>query len=119
MSGAHANLKTYLFFLELKAAPFWNEAIWNIDFYDHEGSCIFYTNLTLNIIIDVVYCGDDKYMLQVFRRKVEYEDVRLKLAPLAGSISIAWNGERYESIPTNPQGLIEIIKEIQDFPFVF
>jgi uncharacterized protein with ParB-like and HNH nuclease domain len=111
-SGEYANLKTYKLYLEFKSTPFWDTALWIINFYSNEGSCAYFDNIQKNIAINVINCFEDDYKIQVFRRNLPEEDIKNDLMNLVNSIDLEWNGERYESKPQNKENIINLIKNV-------
>ena len=119
MSGSYANLMSYRMYLDMKSAPFWDSSIWSLTYYDKEGSCTVFDNTGSNIAIDVIYCGNLNYRLEVFRRRVESENTKNDLSSLATNLNLNWNGERYESNQIDMQSNIDLIKQIQQFEISF
>lgn len=114
-SGSYANLMSYRMYLDMKSAPFWDPSIWTLSYYEKEGSCTVFYNTGSNIAIDVIYCGNIKYRLEVFRRRVESANTKNDLSPLASNLNLDWNGERYESNQIDSANSIELITQIQQF----
>ena len=115
MSGSYANLMSYRMYLAVKSTPFWDPTIWSLNYYDKEGSCTVFDNTGSNIAIDVIYCGNLKYRLQVFRRDIDSENTKNDLSSLATNLNLDWNGERYESNQIDTANSIELITQIQQF----
>jgi hypothetical protein len=114
-SGSYANLISYRMYLDVKSAPFWDPTIWSLSYYEKEGSCTVFDNTGSNIAIDVIYCGNLKYRLEVFRRRVESENTKNDLLSLAINLNLDWNGQRYVSNQIDTANSIELITQIQQF----
>lgn len=114
-SGSYANLMSYRMYLDMKATPFWDPSVWSLSYYEKEGSCTVFDNTGSNIAIDVIYCGNLKCRLQVFRRDIDSENTKNDLSSLATNLNLDWNGERYESNQINIANSIELITQIQQF----
>lgn len=114
-SGSYANLMSYRMYLDMKATPFWDPSVWSLSYYEKEGSCTVFDNTGSNIAIDVIYCGNLKYRLQVFRRDIDSENTKNDLSSLATNLNLDWNGERYESNQIDTANSIELITQIQQF----
>ena len=82
-------------------------------------SCIYFDNVGKNISIDLIYCGDKKYKIQVFRRNVDSFKLQNDLLFMAEKLNLNWNGERYELNIIDEENCIEFIKKIQHFDFNF
>jgi hypothetical protein len=114
-SGDYAFLKFYRSYLDMKATPFWDPLIWNINFYGKYGSCIYLDHIQKNIAIDLIYYDDLNYKIQIFRRNIISDTIKNDLSDLAENLNLDWNGERYESNQTSIKNSIELIKQIQQF----
>ncbi|MFV8351773.1 DUF262 domain-containing protein [Flavobacterium sp. XS2P14] len=114
-SGSYANLMSYRMYLDMKSAPFWDPSIWTLSYYEKEGSCTVFDNTGSNIAIDVIYCGNLKYKLDVFRRKLSSENTKNDLSSLAANLNLNWKEERYVSDQIGTANSIELITQIQQF----
>jgi len=112
-SGAYANLMAYRLYLDMKSMPFWDPILWKFGFYDHEGSCVNFTSLHNNTVIDVIHFGEDEYILQVFGNQSVSINFLCDLSSLAENMNLTWNGQRYESAPINRKDITNIIQQIQ------
>ena len=106
-SGEYANLKSYRLYLEMrnkiKECYLW--------FYGSEGSCAVIDE-TKNMdtwAIDVWHSGNDKYALQLFRRKGHQEN---SFGDLPQKLGLSWNGKRYEKKDMEKDDAIDKAKEI-------
>jgi hypothetical protein len=117
MSGQYANVTSYRLYLDMKSKPFWVPTIWSIGYYEKDGSCIFFDNKEGDIAVDLIYCGNDNYKLEVFKRNISSEDTKNDLSPLATNLNLVWNGARYVSDQTDLGSSKELIKKVQQFDF--
>lgn len=110
-SGRHANLKSYRVYLDLKKETF--DSNWEgPDFWDMGETCAYFDWKEKNIAIDIFYNGNDKYVVQLFRRNdLEIESY---FAKLASSLELKFNGERYESAPKIKDDIIPFVKQVMD-----
>lgn len=118
-SGSYANLKSYRMYLDMSSVPFWDTSVWCIRYYDKEGSCVVFDNNQNSIAIDVIYCRDVYYRVEVFQREKDSSSIKSHLSLLAASLNLNWNAERYESHQITRESSIELIKKIQQFDFHF
>jgi len=116
MSAPHANLKTYLLYLDLVKSSFWDSKRWIVGFYDRENSCVIFDEVGTNLRIDIFYSGPKEFCLQVFFRDSEHENSRLRLASLANLMKFVWDGERYKSNIIDYPGIIKLLTDILVFP---
>lgn len=114
-SGNFAYLNFYRTYLDMKANPFWDPKVWNINFYGQYGSCIYLDYIHKNIAIDLIYCDDLNYKVQVFRRNIDSETIKNDLSNLATNLNLNWKNQRYESNQINVENSVELIKQIQQF----
>ncbi|CAM4161574.1 DUF262 domain-containing protein [Flavobacterium antarcticum] len=117
MSGAYANLMSYRMYLDMRSAPFWDSTKWKLTYYDRDGTCSVFYNTEFNIVVDIVYCSNLQYKLEVFRRDISFEDTKNDLSSLSKSLNLFWNGERYVSDQIDKKDSIELIKRVQQFGF--
>jgi len=108
-NGGRANLKSYRIFLDLKKETFENK--WELDFYPLETTCAYFDWKEKNIAIDIFHNGNDKYVVQLFRRKLEVESY---FAKLASQLELTFNGKRYESAPQIKDYIILFVKQVMD-----
>lgn len=109
-SGRRANLKSYRIYLDLKKETF--DSNWEgPDFWDMDETCAFFDWKEKNIAIGIFYNGNDKYVVQLFRRN---EEVELYFAKLASPLELKFNGERYESAPKIKDDIIPFVKQVMD-----
>lgn len=112
-SGAHANLKSYLLYLDLsKASPngIFKEK-WKLDFSSYEQSCVYFDWAEKGIAIDVFHTGKDEYALQLFKREGESKEC---LEEVALNCDLTFHDEcgRYESGPKSREEIIRFIQEV-------
>ncbi len=104
----YANLKTYRLYLEIKGIHTVND-VW---FYGKERSCaVIDENSERNgWAIDLWHSGNDRYTLNLFRRKDAV--VENTFDKLPGMFSLKWNGERYERENLTKEEVKELVFNI-------
>ena len=113
-SGPHANVKSYLLYLDLEKKSFWNKDIWKINFYDKEKTFTIFFHKEKNVAIYIFYVGDNNYQLHVFCIDNK-NNTKENLNDLAVTCTLKWNGERYESKLYNYEVIVKFIKKITSF----
>lgn len=108
--GEHANLKSYRLYLELKTIIPDNKDLW---FYSYRNTCaaIDENKAHSGWAIDAWHTGDDKYSINLFRRKGHTENT---FGDLPSVFKLQWNGERYEKTGMDKETIIDIIKKLID-----
>lgn len=108
--GSYANLKSYRLYLDLinlEDKSFY--ANWKLNFYPYEDTCAYFDYLNKgNIIIDIYYSGNDKYMLNLFRRNQETEQF---FSSISDKLELEFNGERYISKEMSNSNIVELLKQ--------
>lgn len=108
-SGEHANVKTYRLFLDLAKQN--NESVFasrDLWFKGYDGSRVLIdeNNNHSGWAIDAWHTGNDKYSINLFRRKGSTENT---FGELPSEIELQWNGERYEKTDMDAETTIGVI----------
>ena len=103
-SGEYANLKSYRLYLELKTR-FPEDNVW---FYSTSNTCavIDENEEGSGWAIDAWHTGNDKYSINLFRRKGSTENT---FGELPSEIELQWNGKRYEKTDMDAETTIGVI----------
>ena len=110
-SGGRANLKSYRIYLDLKNEKF--DSNWEgPNFREADETYAYFDWKEKNIAINIFHNGNDKYVVQLFRRNdLEVESYFTKLA---SPLKLKFNGERYESAPKIKDDIIPFVKQVMD-----
>lgn len=119
-SGAHANLKSYRLFIDLRNSKLINNK-WELNFYPYYDTCCFINNKEKDLAIDLFFSkninGVDYYKLLLFKR-VKGKKGQDELLAIAEKYNLKWQEKtseeyyRYESLLLDKESTLNNLQDI-------
>ncbi|NMA74178.1 MAG: DUF262 domain-containing protein [Bacteroidales bacterium] len=130
-SGAHANLKSYRLFIDLKNSKFINNKNWELNFFPYYDTCCYFNNEEKDLAIDLFFSKNindiDYYRLLLFKR-IKKEKGKEELQTIAEKHKLSWQEKtsedyyRYESLLFDKESILNnlqnIINDIENNPLI-
>ncbi len=120
-SGAHANLKSYRLFIDLRNSKLINNNKWELNFYPYYDTCCFINNKEKDLAIDLFFSkninGVDYYKLLLFKR-VKGKKGQDELLAIAEKYNLKWQEKtseeyyRYESLLLDKESTLNNLQDI-------
>lgn len=113
-NGKHANVDAYKLYLEYNKleSRFWDDSIWDMQFYEYEDTCVTFYNKELDITIDIKYSGEKEFFILNFSKRREETKIEKELRNYSNTFNLTYNGNLYNSEKLSKESVTELVKRM-------